>query len=495
MPPSLENLRTTRFVLAGALLSVTNFLAVFDGLVVTVALPAMQQQLDLEPLQAQWVITAYALPLGGMLLLGGRSGDRFGRRRVLVTGLYTFVVGLLLAGLAPTAWALFTGRVIQGVGAALAIPNAFAMISSMRRPRRRNKLFAAVAIAGSCGAAGGAVIGGLVTQSLGWRYIFLLTVPVAAGAALAAPRVLSPQQPAVAGGRLDAVAALLSAGGLMLLVLAITGVESAGIASVRTLTALALASLVLGAFVLHERRTRDPLMHARLLRVRSLTASIASMPGQVFAYQGAVYLGLLFFQQALFFSPLQAGVSFAPLGLAALGASPLAARLLSMTHWTTVVLLAQVACAGGLVLLATAHAHTSYWLRLLPALVLIGAGITVVAVALNMAAGKDVAAEDKGVAYGLFETSTHVSGAIVVALLATVAAAGMRDAGGSAEAAAAAGYRLALFVAAGAAVGGGVLAVLLGRRSRDSARTSAGTAVSAPPTETEGVTSAQRGIT
>jgi MFS family permease len=166
-----------------------------------------------------------------------------------------------------------------------------------------------------------------------------------------------------------------------------------------------------------------------------------------------------------------------------------------MTHWTTVVLLAQVACAGGLVLLATAHAHTSYWLRLLPALVLIGAGITVVAVALNMAAGKDVAAEDKGVAYGLFETSTHVSGAIVVALLATVAAAGMRDAGGSAEAAAAAGYRLALFVAAGAAVGGGVLAVLLGRRSRDSARTSAGTAVSAPPTETEGVTSAQRGIT
>ncbi|EFL29036.1 drug resistance transporter, EmrB/QacA subfamily [Streptomyces himastatinicus ATCC 53653] len=160
-----------------ALLVVTNFLVVFDGLVVTVALSTVQRGFGVSQVGAQWVITAYTLPLGGMLLLGGRCGDRYGRRRVLTIGLGLFTVGLLFAGLALTPWLLLISRALQGVGAALAVPTSFAIISNRPDAGERDRTFAAVAVAGGLGAAGGAVVGGAVTQGLGWRYVFLPRPP------------------------------------------------------------------------------------------------------------------------------------------------------------------------------------------------------------------------------------------------------------------------------------------------------------------------------
>jgi EmrB/QacA subfamily drug resistance transporter len=465
MPRSISGLNSGRFVLAAAVLSATNFLSVFDGLVVTVALPRIGDDLGLGPLSAQWVLTSYLLPLGGLLLLGGRLGDRYGRRRVLMIGLSLFTLGLAASGTATSAWVMFTARALQGASAALAIPNTYAMISSMRSQGRRRRVFAAVAVAGSSGAATGAVVGGLVTQSLGWRWIFLLSVPIALAAVLATPHVLSPGDDHRKPPRLDGLAAVLSTAGLMMIIYSITSIERVGVTAPVTVVTFTVGVVLLSAMVVHEKETWAPLLRPALLKVRPLRASIAGMPGQVFAYQGTVYVGLLFFQQAMGYSPVRAGLAFAPLGIAAFVASPLATRLLRDRHWAYVAFGAQAVCATGLVLLSRAGPGSSYVVHILPGLVLLGLGIAVAAVTLNLAAGNEVSVEEKGAAYGLFETSTHVSGALVVAVLATVAASGTRasDAPSRADALSA-GFQLAFAVAAGAALFAGVLTAVIGRR-------------------------------
>jgi adenylylsulfate kinase-like enzyme/sugar phosphate permease len=456
--------RISRPVLAAAVLSATNFLMVFDGLVVTVALPSIQRSFGFSPLDLQWVLTAYSLPLGGMLLLGGRCGDRYGRRRTLMAGLEIFVIGLVAAGLAPTGEVLLAARALQGIGAALAIPNSYALISMMRSTKRRHHVFAAVAVAGSGAAAGGAVIGGIVTQTFGWRYVFLLSAPVAIGAILMAPKVLDAGRDHQRPSRLDPVGAVLSTLGLSALVFAITNIERAGLLSMTTLCAFVLAVAVLAGFALREMRSSVPLLRPALLRLTPLRAAVVGMPGQVFAYTGTVFIGLLFFQQARGYSAVQAGLAFAPLGVAAGLGSPLTTHLLARWRWTIVAMISQTICSAGLLLIAIAPPQGAYVAYFLPGLVLLGVGIAGAAVSFNVAAGSKVPDSEKGVGYGLFETSTHISGALVVAVLATVAAWRTRSATGLDDRQAlAAGYQLAFAVAASAAFAAGILAMIVGR--------------------------------
>lgn len=452
-------------MLAAAVLSTTNFLMVFDGLVVTVALPSIQRSLGFSTLDVQWVATAYSLPLGGLLLLGGRCGDRFGRRRALIAGLEIFSAGLLMAGLAPTAGLLLAARVLQGAGAALAIPNSYALISTMRSAERRNRIFAAVAVAGSGAAAGGAVIGGLVSQTLGWRFVFFLSAPVAVAAILIAPKVLDAGRDRDRPSKLDVGGALLSTIGLATLVFAISNIERSGTSPLATWGAFVLAVAILAGFVTREFRTTRPLLRPALLRVRTLRAAVVGMPGQVFAYTGTVFIGLLFFQQARGYTAFEAGLAFAPLGVASAVGSPMTTRLLKRWHWTVVAIVSQVTCAGGLLLLAIAPAGGDYVPHFLPGMLLLGFGIAGAAVTLNVAAGSEVPANEKGVGYGLFETSTHISGALVIAILATVATGytRTRPAPDSANALAA-GYQLAFAVAAAAAFTAGILTVVIGHR-------------------------------
>ncbi|WP_078898004.1 MFS transporter [Streptomyces rimosus] len=458
-----ERIRRHQAILLTALLTTTNFLVVFDGLVVTVALPAVQHSLGLGQAGAQWIMTAYTLPLGGMLLLGGRCSDRYGRRPVLMTGFGLFIAGLLLAGLAPALWLLLPGRMLQGVGAALAVPTSFAIISAQRSPRDRNRLFAAVAVAGGLGAAGGAVFGGVVTQGLGWRYVFLLSVPVALLAALVAPKVLERQPPAATAGGLDLPGVVLSMAGLMLLVFAITNTETAGAATFGTLGPLALSAVAFTGFLLHERRTKDPLLRLGTLRVPSFRTAVLAMPANEFAYQGSVFIGLLFFQQALGYSPLGAGLAFSPLGLVVLVGSSVADRLLHRFRWTVVAAGAQFASAVGLALLALADPESAYLPHILPSMLILGLGTVVGAVSFNVAAGKDISAHDKGVGYGVFETAKYVAGVFAVAGLGSIAAARSGSAETANRAAAlATGYQLAFTVAAGIAVVGGITVAVLG---------------------------------
>ncbi|WNF01214.1 MFS transporter [Streptomyces luomodiensis] len=446
-----------------ALLVVTNFLVVFDGLVVTVALPTVQRGFGMSQVGAQWVMTAYMLPLGGMLLLGGRCGDRYGRRRVLTTGLGLFTVGLMLAGLAPTPWLLLVSRALQGVGAALAVPTSFATISSRPDAGDRDRMFAAVAVAGGLGAAGGAVVGGAVIQGLGWRYVFLLSVPVAACAFLSAPKLLPGHRPRGHPDGLDLPGAALSVAGLMILVYGIAGVEHAGLASPVVLGSLAGSVLVFLMFISHERKAAAPLIRPEVLRVPSFRTSALAMPANEFSYQGTVFIGLLFFQQALGYSPLAAGLAFCPLGIVVLAGSPLTKLLLRRYHWTIIASCAQFLSACGFVLLALASPSARYVPHILPGLLILGLGTVVGAVTFNIAAGKDLSANEKGVGYGLFETAKYVAGVLAIACLGSIAAARTAHMDAADQATAlAAGYRLAFLVAAGIAVLGGLVTVLLG---------------------------------
>lgn len=458
-----ERRRRHRALLLTALLTTTNFLVVFDGLVVTVALPAVRHDLGLGHAGAQWVMTAYTLPLGGLLLLGGRCGDRYGRRPVLSTGLGLLLTGLLLAGLAPAPWLLLAGRVLQGAGAALAVPTSFAVISAQQSAAERDRLFAAVAVAGGLGAAGGAVVGGLVTQGLGWRYVFLLSAPVALLAALAAPRLLDAQPPTARTGGLDVPGVALSTAALVPLVLAVTRAGEAGPLSPGTLGPLALSAGAFAGLLLHERRTDAPLLRPGVFRVPSFRTAVLAMPANEFAYQGSVFIGLLFLQQGLGHSPLSAGLAFSPLGLVVLAGSSLAGRLLRRHRWTVVAVGAQLVSAAGLGLLALAGPGSAYLPHILPGMLLLGLGTVVGAISFNVAAGKDIPTEDKGAGYGAFETAKYVAGVFAVAGLGSVAAARADSVGTEHDASAlAAGHQLAFLVAAVVAVLGGLLVALLG---------------------------------
>ncbi|MEU5259289.1 MFS transporter [Amycolatopsis sp. NPDC021455] len=451
--------------LVGAILAATNFLAVFDGFVVVVALPAIQARFTLDALTAQWVITAYALPLGGLLLAGGRCGDRFGTHRTMRAGLWTFTAGAVLAGLAPTGWFLLGARALQGIGAALAVPSSFALISAQADPARRNKWFGVVAIAGGSGAAFGAVLGGLVTEGLGWRWVFWLSALIAAAAALGSDRVLPRDQPQHQSTRLGLVSAALSVTGLMALVFALTAIDRYGATAPVTLTSAAAALILLGLFAVREAHATTPLIHWPLLRLPALRASVAGMPGEEFAYQGTVYIGLLLLQQAFGLSPATAGLAFVPLGIAVLCGSPLATRLLNRLNWTTVASTTLIGCAAGLVLLSLTNSRDDLIPVFIPALVLLGLTTAVAAVALNAAAGKDVPLVHKGVAYGIHETSTNLSGALAVAGLSTIAQATAGHTTGTPTWQITHGYHVALLAAATASTIAAIAIPLLNRES------------------------------
>jgi EmrB/QacA subfamily drug resistance transporter len=398
------------------------FLIGVDGLAVAIALPTLQGDLGARPIEAQWVLTAYGLSFGGGLLLGGRLGDLYGRRRLLIVGMAVFAAAALAAGTAPTLGVLVAARALQGLGAAAAVPAALALIGSLFPPgRERTRALALMASMAGVGIISGLVLGGLATDFLGWRSVFLLMAPLALLAALVAPRALPEARADDAPGRPDLIGALLVTGGFATLLVGLTRVEHGGLAALNTIVPLVCGLALIAAFVAWERRAPAPLVRLEILRIRSLRSATVGIAANSVAFTAIVYVGTLYLQSALGYNPVEAGLAILPLDVVALAVPLIAASTIARHSPRKLLAISFVVSTLALLWLARAPVPASYPLDILLPLAALGASVSLAFVVLTQEAVAEVDADEKGVASGIFETANHLfGGAVGVALYATV---------------------------------------------------------------------------
>ncbi len=411
------------------LMSVAQFMVVLDITVVNIALPSIGRALRFAPADFQWVVSAYVLVTGGLTLLGGRASDLLGRRTMFLAGLGLFTAASLASGLAPDAGTLIGTRAAQGLGAALLTPAALAVITSAYAGAQRATALSVWGALAAVGSAAGLLAGGAITTWLSWRWVFLINVPVGVVAALFA-RHLVPAAEHRAGGpaadpagsrrQLDLAGALLPVAGLGAALYAITGAAQYGWGSARTVTLLALAVLLLTAFVLVERRVADPLVPPRVLRSRSLDIGALVMLTGTAALIGVLFLCSLYLQTVLRASPIRAGLEFLPLMLMTGTGAHLAARLLPRMGSRLLAATGLAAMAAGALLLSRLSGYAG---GLLPAFALIGAGAGLTFPSASVTAMHTVAHDEAGLASGLVTTGHEVGAALGVAVFSAIGAA------------------------------------------------------------------------
>jgi MFS family permease len=398
------------------------FLIGVDGLAVAIALPALRDDLGADPLDAQWVLTAFGLAFGGTLLLGGRLGDLYGRRLLLVAGMGAFAAGSLIAAVAPSLAVLIGARALQGLGAAAAIPASLALIGSLvPEGSARTRALSILAGMASAGVLSGLVLGGLLIELLGWRSVFGAMVVPALLAAAIAPAAL-PEARAERPVPPDVPGALLATAGAVALLFGLTRVERHGIAAAAA--PVVAGAALLTAFVAWERRTPAPLVRFEVLRLPSLQAASLGAAVNASSFTAIVYVGTLYFQDALAYSPLEAGLAVLPLDLVALVVSLTASGLIARRSPRALLAGSFAVTALALLWLARAPVPADYVRDVLGPLAILGASLCVAFVVLTHEAVAEARPDDKGLASGIFETANHLfGGAVGVAIYATVLAA------------------------------------------------------------------------
>ncbi|MHA6781843.1 MFS transporter [Pseudonocardia saturnea] len=407
------------------MLAGSQLLIVLDATIVNVALTDIGADLGLAPAQLQWVVTGYVLAFGGFLLLGGRLADRVGRPRAFVAGATAFAVGSLLAGLAWTPAVLFTGRIAQGLAAAVLAPSALALLVTVfpAGPARNR----ALGVWGGVSASGtvvGLLLGGLLTEALSWRWVFWVTVPMAALAAIAGRRVL-PEGHSDTRTGFDIVGAVLGTGGLGGLIYGLVAAAESGWAP--ALPVLAGSVVLLVAFARLQLVRQYPLLPLRLLRNRTVLG--ADLVG--FVLGAAVYA--VFFFVSLFlggilgFGPIATGLAFLPMAVAIAIASAAAGRLIARTGARPLLIVSALLVTLALAGLSRIDPGSRYVTTLLSALLVAGLGLGVAFVALTTLAVGAAPESDSGVAAGLFNTAQQLGGAVGLAVLTAVSTARTRD--------------------------------------------------------------------
>jgi EmrB/QacA subfamily drug resistance transporter len=454
---NMNDSRTDNKWLALAVLAMAQFMVVLDVTIVNVALPAIQTDLGFSADGLQWVINAYTLAFGGLLLLGGRSSDLLGRRRVFLGGLALFGVASLAGGFAGSSGALVAVRAVQGVGAALLSPAALALVTvTFRAGRERNVALGVWGALAGIGGTLGVVAGGVLVDSLGWEWIFFVNVPVAALAIAAAPFFVRESRRGVAAEQgFDFAGAALGTAGLLALVYGVIRTDAAGWGSPEVLGLFGAAVLLLAAFVAVEARSADPLVPLRLFRVRGLSVSALALALNGAAFLGMFFITALYLQQVHGDSALDAGAHFVPMGIAAILAAVLGAQLVTRLGTRAAYLGGSAVGVVGLLLLSRAGADAGYAADLLPGLVVFGLGLPLVAVSNQIAAVAEVPHEDAGAASGIVTAAFQVGGAVGLALVSTASTSRVTDAvaGGMTQLdAQAAGFERGILVAAGLAV-------------------------------------------
>ncbi|HEX8745289.1 MAG TPA: DHA2 family efflux MFS transporter permease subunit [Thermoleophilaceae bacterium] len=435
---------------------------VLDATIVNVALPSIQDDLDFSQSSLAWVVNAYLIAFGGLLLLAGRLGDLISRRGVFLAGLAVFVVASLACGLAQSQAMLIGARFVQGVGGAMASAVILGMIVTMfPEPREQAKAIGVYAFIASAGASAGLLAGGVLTEAINWHWIFFVNIPIGFVTAFLAVRLIERDRGIGFGEGADVLGAVLITAALMLLVYTI--VEPAakdGWGAGQTL-ALGAASLVLlAAFVAREATARNPLIPLRIFRSRNVSGANAIQALVVSGMYGMFFLGALYLERILGYEPLEIGLAFLPSTIIMGGLSiRYTERLIMRFGARTTLLPGLLMIMAGLLLFMRAPVGGSYASHVLPVMCLLGAGVGTAFPSLMTLAMSGATKEDAGLASGLVNTTVQVGAALGLAVLATLSTTrteSLRDAGESAQAALNGGYHLAYAIGAGlvlAAVG------------------------------------------
>jgi EmrB/QacA subfamily drug resistance transporter len=408
---------------AFAVLAVSYFMTIVDLTIVNVSLPTIGRALHFSESNLQWVVTAYAITFGGFLLLGGRTADLLGRRRIFMLGMAIFTAASLGAGLARNDALLIGFRGLQGFGAAVVLPAALSIVmNTFAEGAERNKALGLWGAIAASGATFGLITGGLLTRYVGWEYIFFLNVPVGVGALLLAPRVVGESRLAGVRRRFDPLGAVTVTGALLLLVYTISNAQQAGWASARTVTLLAVSAALLVAFVVVEARAAAPLMPLRIFRLKMVAVSNGVgllLGGSFFAF---IFIGTLYMQQVLHYSALQAGIAWLAASVTSVALAGLSQKLVTIISPGPVMGLGMALIAGGILWAAQVPVNGHFWSALAGPFFVTGAGTAFAFIPVSIGGLAGIREHEAGLASGLINTSQQLGGAIGVAIASTVAA-------------------------------------------------------------------------
>jgi EmrB/QacA subfamily drug resistance transporter len=448
-PRTDRSRRLALYVLCGGMLMI-----VLDTTIVNVALPSIQSDLHFTGSGLAWVVNAYLIAFGGLLLLAGRVGDLYGRRRVFLSGVVLFTAASFLCGIAQNQQMLVAARFVQGVGGAMTSAVILGMIVTMfPEPHEQAKAIGMYAFVASAGGAVGLLAGGVLTQSINWHWIFFVNIPIGAATVLVAGRLLDADQRPESRAGADVPGAALITSALMLAVYTIVKpAAERGWTAPLTLALGGASVLLLFAFLLRQATATEPLMPLRIFRARALLAANAIQMLSVAGMFGMFFLGALYLQRVRGYDALQIGLAFLPVTILMGGLSVHYSARLTSRFGTRTVLVAGLAVIGtGLALFAQAPSDGAYVPHVLPPMVLLGIGAGLAFPALMTLAMSGTAPQDAGLASGLLNTTAQVGGALGLAVLATVSASRsshLAATGTTAAAALTGGYHLAFWIGA-----------------------------------------------
>lgn len=412
---------------AFAVAAVAQFMVVLDASIMNVALPSIQRGLHFSASDLQWVINIYVLMFGGFLLLGGRAGDLFGRRRLFIIGLVFFSLASLAGGLATSAGWLIVARGLQGLGGAIISPVALAIVSSsFPEGAERNR---AVGIFGSLAGAGGAagvLLGGILTSDFGWQWVLFVNVPIGLAAAVVAPRMIAPDRLPERRGGIDVLGALLVTAGLVSLVYGVVKAPDSGWTSGATIGFFTAAAILIAGFVVTEMRSTSPLVRLGIFKIRNL--AVADIAGGL---GGAGMFAMFFFQSlymqnVLRYTPLQTGIRYVPLALTIMISAGITSQLVTRFGYKYVMTVGMVLAAAGLYAQTFIRVNGTYGQDVLPAMLVVAFGLGMTFVPLQIASVTGVQPKEIGLASGLVNAFLQVGGAIGLAVLSTIWATQMK---------------------------------------------------------------------
>lgn len=425
VPPATDSGQQHGLGIALAVIATAQLMVVLDASIVNIALPSMQRALHFSSTNLEWVVNAYTLAFGGMLLLGGRTGDLFGRRRMFVIGISLFSVASLLGGFATSQAWLIAARAAQGLGGAITAPTALSLVAStFPEGASRNRAMGVYAAMSGAGASIGVLAGGLLTNALSWRWVLFVNVPIGVFEVLVAPRVL--RETETNPGHLDLPGALSATAGVSLVVFGLIHAGSTAWGAPTTVWSLVAGAVVLVGFVVLEINAPHPLLPLRILRNRNRSGAYVIMLCIGTAMFSMFFFLTLFLQNVLGYSPLRAGVSYFPFALCIMVVAGLSSKLVGIVGRRPLLMAGPLLAAGGLLWFSRLNASSHYWPGVLPGMILGASGMACSFVPLTLTAVSSVRRDEAGIASALLNTGQQVGGSLGLAVLGTISATAFR---------------------------------------------------------------------